>query len=398
MKRIIILICYLAYYLTFQSIVAQKKEIELIILVHGTVNPKPILCLGTAFKIMQDNIDDSRYKKVIDIVRDDPFFHTCQPMEIRGLQKINLKNKQKFSASRLFAEIYDQIYSETCRTKNQKRCYYTFGWSGLLSAKTRYNEAVNFYTQLKKETERLESKNYKITITIIGYSHGGNVVLNIAAVRDKIFINDKFIIDNIILLGTPIQENTHDYAYSPIFNKIYNFYSRSDIVQKIDCFSSKNFFSRRMFSCKERHLPKNLRQVEIKTCSVKKTYKCGCPKQVFRISPHHAELWCFGWNNSGYREKFPLYPLPIAVFISKLINIVDQQKHLDVTVTILPELGSLYLQNYHKLYSCKKEYNFITLENLNKYKDLALSNKPHEQKPYRRKKRVLSAKLLARNA
>ena len=53
---------------------------------------------------------------------------------------------------------------------------------------------------------------------------------------------------NLALLGTPIQVETDYLINSPIFKKIYNFYSRADQVQMLDFFSFKRFFSRKKFT------------------------------------------------------------------------------------------------------------------------------------------------------
>ncbi len=102
--------------------------------------------------------------------------------------------------------------------------FYLYGWSGKLCFEEREITAEDLYKALKK----LSGK-----ITLIGHSHGGNVILNLARVAEK--YNDKnFRIHRIILLATPIQEVYENLEKSPVFENIISIYSNTDVIQVLD--------------------------------------------------------------------------------------------------------------------------------------------------------------------
>ncbi len=110
--------------------------------------------------------------------------------------------------------------------------FYFFGWSGKLNFKARIKAARELYQAIQiliKEYE--ETYHQKPSIRIITHSHGGNVALNMAKIKDY---NNKLCIDELILLACPIQEQTACYAHDDLFTTIYSFYSRSDSIQVLD--------------------------------------------------------------------------------------------------------------------------------------------------------------------
>jgi pimeloyl-ACP methyl ester carboxylesterase len=101
---------------------------------------------------------------------------------------------------------------------------YLFGWSGKLSFAMRHKSAEELYESLKK---------IKGPITLIAHSHGGNVALNLELVaRER--GDSTFFIDRLILLGVPVQDATRNFVLSPIFKKVYVFYSAGDWTQIMD--------------------------------------------------------------------------------------------------------------------------------------------------------------------
>lgn len=125
--------------------------------------------------------------------------------------------------------------------------FYIFGWCGSLCFEKRKEAAQNLYHQLKKCSGPL---------TIIGYSHGCNVALNLAQIAQE--HNDQdFIIDKLILLASPVQQATEEYINCQVFKRIFAFYSSADIVQILDPQGIykypenreiKSFFSKRIFA------------------------------------------------------------------------------------------------------------------------------------------------------
>ncbi|MBV8661401.1 MAG: hypothetical protein JO129_04620, partial [Candidatus Dependentiae bacterium] len=70
-------------------------------------------------------------------------------------------------------------------------------------------------------------------IRLIGFSHGGNVVLHVANYL-PLYADMQDIEIEAWLFGTPVQIINHDLVNSDYFKAIYSIYSKKDIVQVID--------------------------------------------------------------------------------------------------------------------------------------------------------------------
>lgn len=141
--------------------------------------------------------------------------------------------------------------------------FYLFGWCGSLSFEKRIHWARILYTELKKiVAEYKEKYDVQPVIRIFAHSHGGNVALNLAKLKQP---EDEIIIDQLILMGTPVQAQTKKYINHPIFKKIYALYSQLDLLQVADpqgLYYQGNtapFFSKRRFDTHDK-----LHQVKIK--------------------------------------------------------------------------------------------------------------------------------------
>ena len=165
------------------------------------------------------------------------------------------------------------ILSKYDHSEYQFESFYIFGWSGLLSWQEREKACKYLYKYLKNLIQEFKNKyNYIPKINIITHSHGGNVALNLAKIKN---INDnELAIDKLILLACPVQKRTKDLIKdSTIFKNVYSFYSTLDAMQILDpqgfhridkaeiqpIKKKGSFFSRRRFDSSE-----NLRQAKIK--------------------------------------------------------------------------------------------------------------------------------------
>jgi hypothetical protein len=109
--------------------------------------------------------------------------------------------------------------------------FYAFGWAGELDFALREREARALYAQLQKLVAAYRAQHgVDPVIRLITHSHGGNVVLNLAKVRDP---RDSFKVEAIIL-ACPIQKATSGLAADPFFTKVYSFYSTLDMIQIVD--------------------------------------------------------------------------------------------------------------------------------------------------------------------
>lgn len=124
--------------------------------------------------------------------------------------------------------------------------FYFYGWSGKLSNSARERAADDLLEML------LQLPGPK---TVITHSHGGNVVLNVAKRAEQRGV--LLTIDRLILLACPVQDITEQFICSPVFDKVYHFYSPADLLQVADpqgihvCHGKNwpktSFFSRREF-------------------------------------------------------------------------------------------------------------------------------------------------------
>ena len=110
--------------------------------------------------------------------------------------------------------------------------FYTYGWnSSKIRPGQRYDEGQRLYDALLELLKEYKIKFDTIKLRIVGFSHGGNVVLH--CVRCMPFSLDG-IETEVVLLATPIQESTRDFVNKSCVNRVYSFYSDDDIVQRID--------------------------------------------------------------------------------------------------------------------------------------------------------------------
>jgi len=107
--------------------------------------------------------------------------------------------------------------------------FYIFSWSGRLQNKERKDSAEKLSQEIITLISQYKKKyGFKPIIRIISHSHGGNVVLNMAALPNAI---DNIIIEALVLLACPVQEETMHLINSPIFCRIYSLYSSLDMIQ-----------------------------------------------------------------------------------------------------------------------------------------------------------------------
>lgn len=106
---------------------------------------------------------------------------------------------------------------------------YLFGWNGNIHPAERYMAAETLYQELKT---LLSSLPHHAKVRVVTHSHGGNVVLNMAHIQKSKPV--KVIIDELVLLGCPVQETTSPCLCDPMFKKVVSLYSTNDILQVID--------------------------------------------------------------------------------------------------------------------------------------------------------------------
>ncbi|HTM05828.1 MAG TPA: hypothetical protein VL201_01165 [Patescibacteria group bacterium] len=386
---------FLAGTLTTSITAIPKEEVWITIFVHGIMSIKPHLTLGNFYRFMNDKVINTLYAKEAECIRNDPFFRKTQAMQGLGLHEIDI-HKNPTLAAQAIGVIFDQVSQMT--NPNRKNYYYTFGWSGLLSPTQRYHDAHELFLALDQLIQKMkEEQGYSPKIRIVGYSHGGNIVLNTAAIKRDYYPTSTLTIDELVLIGVPLVTETDFLVADPMFKKTYHLFSEHDRIQQIDFFSFNRLFSRKKFrSRKGFSLPSTLIQINMKLmkpsqpASNKKikyatlrsdihnpAIVSGTSHLLRNVSAGHIELWFFGWTPQHYRRHFILAPLPMMVFIPYIIHTIEKTApYIDVqeivTVDIRPKDNLTIVKQPH----LQKFYNFFSESTLKKLNNIALSVKP----------------------
>ncbi|HJZ23305.1 MAG TPA: hypothetical protein VJ201_02520 [Candidatus Babeliales bacterium] len=158
-----------------------------------------------------------------------------------------------FLRNRLFKDVFNEIPSLKLASEINKRykariiantlnkynatrfplsTFYIFCWSGNLNANLREKTAHHLYAELKQViTDYKQTYDCMPRIQIITHSHGGNVALNLAKIKDT--QDTLFVIDTLVLLACPVQIRTMSFIDHPMFRRIYSLYSNLDLIQVI---------------------------------------------------------------------------------------------------------------------------------------------------------------------
>ncbi len=372
-------------------IVAENKDMWVTIFAHGSFSLRPHLNVSNILKMLNDSIEESIYYRSTEINRRDPFFYKNQAMGDMGLHKINIHKLTNTAAAPVVAQAFEKI--SQIAGHNPSNEYYTYGWSGLVSNKLRYIEASFLYSELYKLITNLRSQGFNPKVRLIGYSHGGNLGLQLGAIHQTKNSEQQIFIDEFHLLGTPIQVETDYLISSPIFTRVYNWYSQADNVQTLDFFSFKRFFSKKKFSSRRNFtLPEKLTQIKIKVSDhIPKKLKTEIkqlPKDKYQLKKHfkevnydpgHFELWFMGWTILTYRKAFPTHPLPILIFLPLITKYINEHPELshDLIAYLQPHFETVELTPYKKTKngtSVKK--NFVAKDILHEIRKNALQYTP----------------------
>lgn len=369
------------------------------VFVHGIVSIKPTTTLANFFRFINDDFEDSPYSLTINNIRHNSFFYQNQTIQAPGLHPINIENCAPGAAACIMARIFDKVTKFNDANNDLESLYYTYGWSAVLSRSARLHDATTFLHQLNAEVDALRAQGIEPKVRLIGYSHGGTVILDLALAKRLYGISPHFEVEQTYLLGTPIQSDTDYLITDPLFKRIYNIFSRGDRFQKLDMFSSGQFFSERKFKTHNclQELPRKLTQVEVKL--TRKPSGNGCCrscndvdccakgpsyKNRRNVSPGHSELWFFGWTPMHYRKTFPLYPLPLVTFLPYLIDAIDPLEaqstpEKEIVITINTDANRMNLRNTADRRCRGITRQFLDSDTLADLKAEALSYRPHPE-------------------
>jgi len=385
-RKILIVIALITVTSGFSSCSAKKSDPELknqetwlTVFVHGIISIAPVLSIETMGQIQRDQIENTMYELYVTKIRQDKIVRENQAMQELGLKKIDTTRTDTIDGCPALAKLFDKQYEWI--NPDIKNHYYTFGWSGFMTPSKRYNDAKKFYKSLNQEIKKFHDKGIYPKTRLIGFSHGGSVCLNLAAIRRQEHIEHLFDVDELILLGMPVIENSYALINDPIFKKICNFYSDSDKVQILDFSQPGKLFSSRKFKAKKNFtLPDNLLQVKLdlfrhiplksgwgtnkKVVKQKKRNFSRHSKSIRKSSPGHCEWWFFGWTNKYYRDSFAIAPLPIVAILPTITTALNNSQLTpeknkkfgnQIKIEIRPFVDSITLRTNNK----KEEFPFL---------------------------------------
>lgn len=321
---------------------ASDDKHVMIVFIHGTMLPLPNIqackaSLQQSFAKDQPN-KKSLYQSYLDNLKQESIY-CYQPSGADGLHPA--ENQQ---SARIASLMFQDFYKKPCS------CY-TFSWNGRLSSSRRKKTAQLLYQSLVTEITNLRKQHSNVEVVLICHSHGGNVALNLADVNPQ---DAGLTIDKLVLLGIPVQSETSDYIPHHRFKKVYNFYSRGDLVQKLDIVSTTDHASARTF----KNHP-NLIQIEL---------SCGATQ------PRHNELWLFGGKNNWlYRhKKLSFAPFPFFVFLPIVLDQLDSAFLLsgNVSLNITKDSQKLHFSLSHQQQHLSY---FLEQQALKKYHDMVVS-------------------------
>ncbi len=434
----------------------QEKEAWMTVLVHGSF--ATTLGLISVFNVIKDKMRKTNYKKMTRLMRNDPFFYQMQPLQELGLKPLEPTfdpqgMTHKHAAFPISAAY--QVMNEIAHNEKEKNYFYTFGWSGLVSQARRRKEALKLYLALMEEYATLKARGINPKIRLIAHSHGGNLILNTAGIHEllqKGIENEPtadrypdadhlasmtqlhavlkaqnaahtvapFHIDELVLLGTPIQPETLAFFLSPFFKKIYNIYSDDDIIQSMDWVSTRRYYSEKRVALTpiSTHQP-TIIQVKVTLNkpvneeptepvirpqdpapaetdqskamgTIKDTIHTlwsrifGARKTKAALDPLHKEFWFMGWKARDQQilAQQHIQPYPYAIFlpfIQKLITKLPDAHDVDIVLKF--KADRISLSAYHHGSSEKRKKMYINSAVLKELQQHAQAWRPENITP-----------------
>lgn len=250
----------------------------------------------------------------------------------KGIVKININKENNNNNNNLSKSTINSIkIINREMIKNFKDFdlnYYIYNWSGALLEQKRKEESVDLFKAINELKMKDEIEKKESVFIICGYSHGGNLALNLGDIINLNNAKDDFKVDYLILIGTPIYNFTKKMIMAKnknnnyVFENIINIFSSGDKTQISDIISAGKYLgTRRIISEKRENLfqfsisyYKNL--IDNKNINPNLKNKINSKNFYF---PNHKELFYF--KNNSFYEVFP-----IVLLLPYYIRFVDNLK------------------------------------------------------------------------
>ncbi len=329
----------LAMGLTVQEVGASKPvRLTMTVFVHGTI--LPYIKLGSLHTLVRDFPSHATREHTIGDVMRYQGWYQYQPIADYGLRPlhdadgvaavVHMRN-QLFGS--LFEKIWKYAFGDSLVVS------YLFGWDGSLSASRRRLASYGLYQALLRERNRLAAEHRcdpaLIDIVLIAHSHGGNVSLLLAEQETK--LRRGLSIEHLVLLGTPIQQETEHFVDHDIFRHVLSLYSNGDLVQVLDMVSTAGL-SKRLFS--QRYDNSKLKQ-----CALELIHE----KTGLTHLPTHVQLWFY--DVQRFKPFFlqaysPVNPFPLVLFTPLMLKLLTATSHQALVVKISKEIADVHLSMY----------------------------------------------------
>lgn len=335
---------------------ASKGPLSVYLFTHGTVGSLGMVSPSKLVGVIKDRLQGSAFESDTAQLRNSNWFSKNQVMSSLGLWEIDLKScdlssneferqdadcQGAFAIAQAFNQFYELAQQAIGSPLQGSVKFYAFGWSGLLSHKGRIKAAFEQYLALQKLIEELNAEGWgPITIYEVAHSHGGNVALhkmqvhyyrqlrNNACTLDDFTLFDSAFnqiaegfaeafspeqqkdrpwikIQELWLLGTPIQLETASLGRKEVFDTIVNLYSRGDYIQIGDFFSTRGRHSARV-------LPQCVGDNHMLQCDISLLSFRRHKLKPRRYFPTHKDLWFL--SGGRHRLNF-IHPLPLVAII-----------------------------------------------------------------------------------
>lgn len=164
--------------------------------------------------------------------------------------------------------------------------FYIFGWqSEYICDSVRKNAAHDLVDSIAKIAhDYLIQHEVNPKIRLIGYSHGGNVILH-AAHYLPLVQHGEIIDIEAWIFGTPIQQTNHDCVNQGKFTQCYSFYSEKDWIQRIDPQGLCNKTIRKTHFWSDRTFDKNASCMQVKFTVNDKAISHIYYRSIFKYFP-----------------------------------------------------------------------------------------------------------------
>jgi len=233
----------------FFTMLTVTKQYDIYVFIHGSVlSGATFLDLERLLKDTWPEDASSWSEQTIDAYRaEKSAYHSdcmldyglipLDPQHIQGTIPQELQQYAAYHIVRAFARF--NAFTHTASTSHAEVEYDLYGWPGLLSRTKRDEiEAQKLYTHLRERDIAIKRAGDTVRWLIYSHSHGAQLVLNLPRIRSDHPEDKDFVIDTVVLSAAPLYYANARHILRGMFHTVINVYSRADIIQIADIFST----------------------------------------------------------------------------------------------------------------------------------------------------------------